>query len=56
MSAATGRKGAASCRSASRKRRCAKCGETKPLSQFHKNRYSKGGHHAYCKQCRSVKS
>lgn len=30
---------------------CTKCGETKPLSQFHRNRRSPDGHQTYCKPC-----
>lgn len=31
---------------------CTRCGETKPLSQFHRNRNSPDGHASACKPCR----
>ena len=31
---------------------CSKCKQSKPLSEFHKNRSLPGGHHYYCKPCR----
>ena len=30
---------------------CTKCGDTKPLDEYHKNKSRKDGHHAYCKEC-----
>lgn len=32
-------------------KRCSKCGETKPLSEFVKNRGKKDGIHSWCKKC-----
>ena len=32
-------------------KRCIKCGEFKPLSEFHKNRASKDGLAYFCKPC-----
>lgn len=32
-------------------KRCRKCGETKPRSEFHKNRAHKDGLQSYCKPC-----
>jgi hypothetical protein len=32
-------------------KRCARCKETKPLDQFHKNKRMRDGHHTYCKTC-----
>ena len=32
-------------------KRCTKCGETKPLSGFHRNRRAADGHHYWCKPC-----
>jgi len=31
--------------------RCSKCGEDKPLSEYHKNKTNANGHHATCKLC-----
>ena len=36
------------------KKRCAKCGETKSLSEFHKQKGAKDGVRCYCKSCRTV--
>lgn len=33
---------------------CNTCGVTKPLSEYHKNKSSKGGHLPRCKSCRKV--
>lgn len=30
---------------------CRKCGETKPLDEFHRNRKSRDGHQSRCKPC-----
>jgi hypothetical protein len=35
-------------------KRCARCGQTKPLSEFHKNRRRRDGVQTYCKRCRAV--
>lgn len=35
---------------------CRKCGETKPLEDFHKDRKSKDGHCFYCKECNKRKT
>jgi len=35
-------------------RRCWKCGETKPLSDFHRSRTSKHGHKYLCKECNKL--
>ncbi|MFW6184033.1 MAG: HNH endonuclease [Chloroflexota bacterium] len=32
-------------------RTCPKCKETKPLSEYHKNKQRKNGHACYCKTC-----
>jgi hypothetical protein len=32
-------------------RRCPRCGETKPLAEFARNRSSKSGYGSYCKPC-----
>lgn len=32
-------------------KRCGRCNESKPLSEFYNKAYSKDGHQAYCKQC-----
>lgn len=32
-------------------KKCSKCGETKPLSHFHKHKQSKDGHKGRCKLC-----
>jgi 5-methylcytosine-specific restriction endonuclease McrA len=34
-------------------KRCTKCGETKPLSQFGKQPHRKDGHHSWCGKCLS---
>lgn len=33
---------------------CNKCGETKPLAEFHKRLTSKDGHRGHCKGCQKV--
>ena len=35
---------------------CTKCGETKPLDQFHRRKDSPGGRRAYCKECRNAQT
>lgn len=35
-------------------KRCSKCGETKPLSEFHQRKKSKDGRQAVCKVCTRV--
>lgn len=35
---------------------CTNCGETKPLTEFHKSSKSKDGHRTWCKPCRSDKA
>jgi len=35
-------------------KRCARCGETKPLSEFHIHRGRRDGVQTYCKACRAV--
>ena len=30
---------------------CSRCGKTKRLSEFHKEKRTKGGHRCYCKEC-----
>ena len=37
-----------------RVKRCPRCGETKPLSEFHKNKLRRDGVQVYCKPCRAV--
>jgi hypothetical protein len=37
-----------------RVKRCPRCGETKPLSAFHKNKWRRDGVQTYCKPCRAV--
>ena len=32
-------------------KRCSKCGDTKPLNEFHKQGTTKDGHGSYCKVC-----
>jgi len=32
-------------------KKCSKCGETKPLSEFHQRKNSKDGHQGWCKSC-----
>lgn len=32
-------------------KRCLDCGETKPLSEFHRNKSRKDGRHMYCAEC-----
>tara|TARA_R110002096_G_scaffold58562_1_gene147378 strand:- start:878 stop:1360 length:483 start_codon:yes stop_codon:yes gene_type:complete len=34
---------------------CTKCGESKELSEFHKNKYTADGHSYECKPCSSVR-
>lgn len=35
-------------------KRCARCGETKPLSEFHRHKGRRDGVQTYCKPCRVV--
>jgi hypothetical protein len=35
-------------------KRCARCGQTKPLSEFHKNKSRRDGVQTYCRPCRAV--
>jgi hypothetical protein len=35
-------------------KRCARCGETKPLSEFHRHKNRRDGVQVYCKLCRAV--
>ncbi len=35
-------------------KRCSRCGEIKPYSEFHKNRARRDGLQTYCKSCRAV--
>lgn len=35
-------------------KRCAGCGQLKPLSEFHKNKTRRDGLQVYCKPCRAV--
>jgi len=37
-------------------KRCTKCGEEKPITEFHKNVRSKDGLHCYCKECNCIQS
>lgn len=37
-------------------KRCCRCHETKPLSEFHKNASRKGGHQYHCKACQSKRA
>jgi hypothetical protein len=32
-------------------KKCTKCGETKPLTEFYKQTHGKAGRHSYCKPC-----
>lgn len=32
-------------------KKCVRCNESKPLSEFHNMTHSKDGHQSYCKQC-----
>lgn len=34
-------------------KKCNKCGEVKPVSEFHKSKYTKSGFNSLCKPCRS---
>lgn len=34
-------------------KKCARCGELKPLEEFHKSRFGNGGRQAYCKACQA---
>lgn len=36
-------------------KRCPDCGETKPLTDFPRNRKNKDGRHAYCKPCHNAR-
>lgn len=35
-------------------KQCTKCGETKPLTDYHRNKNRKDGHASICKTCRNV--
>lgn len=35
---------------------CSRCKESKPLGDFHKNRYTKDGYHGNCKACRNPRA
>lgn len=35
-------------------KRCPRCGKTKPISEFHKNKRRRDGLQTYCKPCRAV--
>ena len=35
-------------------KKCTRCGESKPLDQFHKNKRGRGGLRAQCKTCRAA--
>ena len=35
-----------------KEKRCSKCGETKPLDAFHRNKATKDGYEFWCKKCR----
>ena len=35
---------------------CPKCGETKPISEFHKDKSRKSGVYSYCKKCNYISS
>ncbi len=35
-------------------KKCSKCGETKPLAEFHKNIGNADGHRGHCKRCRNA--
>ncbi|QUH28711.1 hypothetical protein [Vallitalea guaymasensis] len=37
-------------------KKCAKCGQYKHISDFHKNKRNKDGLHSYCKQCNAQKA
>ena len=37
-------------------KRCTKCEQTKPLSEFRKNKNSPDGHQYYCKSCASIQT
>ena len=37
-------------------KQCKYCGECKPLSDYHKNKLSKDGHKAHCKECNKAYS
>ena len=32
-------------------KRCPDCGETKPISEWYKNKYNSDGYHGHCKEC-----
>lgn len=35
-------------------KRCQKCGEVKPVTEFHKRSASPDGHQAWCKRCTAI--
>lgn len=35
---------------------CTKCGETKPINEFVKDRSRKSGYQSYCKRCHAIDS
>ncbi len=35
-------------------KKCPRCGETKPLTEFHKHRLRPDGHSAHCKRCYNI--
>lgn len=35
-------------------KRCSRCGETKPHSEFHKQKRNRDGLHSYCKECQKA--
>ncbi len=37
-------------------KRCADCGEIKPVEEFPRNKNSKDGYHCYCKACNNARS
>ena len=37
-------------------KRCSKCGQIKPISEFYKKKSSKDGLYSICKECRNKKN
>lgn len=37
-------------------KQCSKCGESKPLSEYHRDKHSKDGHVQRCKECVKIKT